>query len=90
MKSKTQGKATKAPAKPFRLEVGKTYETRDGKHRAKIISHSERYLWPYFGKWEKGLRHIQAEFRENGTIFTLDPHRHDLVREVASTKRSRK
>ena len=82
-----------APSKPFRLEVGKTYETEDGSIRVKIVS-IELDLHP---SWAATGKVVNGDVRGYGAYWHADGLYHpknevcreawlDLVREVKPPK----
>lgn len=73
------------------LEVGKTYLTRNGKFRAKIVCIGNG-AWPYKGEWlgrEPSKRYDprSPSWMLSGSIYLGEPEALDLVREVPSAKR---
>jgi hypothetical protein len=79
---------------PFRLEVGKTYITRDGKHRAKITYIGASHDWPYHGEWigrepRKGFDRCTTPYwAENGRIYMDNSDEPtDLVRAAPDAQR---
>jgi hypothetical protein len=86
---KTAPKRTK---KPFRLEVGKTYETREGGHKATITHVKPHSEWPFNGVWlGQGPDPIPSSctipfWNERGQIYGSEPEPTDLVREVRQPK----
>lgn len=92
--SKTRGArktAPRTPKKPFRLEVGKTYESRCGE----IIKITEFYperleAFRYMGVGVVHENHCLA-WIENGLVYHGRENPDDLIREVPSPRpRSRK
>jgi hypothetical protein len=89
---KAQGRgAQKRIEKPFRLEVGKTYETRNGKFVAKIVAYVDAYF-THKGEWvgpapEGSWDPTYEWFRPDGRTKTEHPLARDLVREVPGAKR---
>jgi hypothetical protein len=81
----------KAPEKPFRLEVGKTYENKTGDLRVKIARKHPSYTYPMNGKVLAGQAWLN-DWTEAGWYFENGPgDKNDLVREVpASAKRPAK
>ena len=87
---KTKGKvkpvkATKA--KPLRLKVGKTYETRDERYRVKIVDINLEVTtdgWPMKGEFQN--RFLKGKLNSwtpiGGFGFTDQPDKWDLIREV--------
>ena len=81
---------------PLRLEVGKTYITRDGRWKAKILAHDGTINWPYIGRWigEDPTTVLDCatmpSWREDGGIYHPGQERPtDLVREVPRPPRAK-
>lgn len=88
---KAQGARKPRPSKPFRLEVGKTYVTRNGKYRVEIFDAAGCPYWPFRGRWigqGPGLFGSQCTFSHKGRIYLEDsePEPSDLVKEVREAK----
>ncbi len=61
----------------MQLEVGKTYETRDGRD-VEIVAYNEGHMWPYSGA-------NRYTYAANGYHnCEEEPNRHDLMREVGA------
>jgi hypothetical protein len=75
--------APRTPKKPFRLEVGKTYETRDGIRRVRIDLFNEGNEFPFRGRY--GAQGALS-WREDGHFYSDVPECADLIREVRQPK----
>jgi hypothetical protein len=92
-----KGRARTAPKKeePFRLKVGKTYESRDGRFRARIKEYIRGQVYPYWGEWigennpqkTPGINCATTpSWNALGEIVGMGKRPTDLVREVRPVK----
>lgn len=87
---KTAGRsAPQSPKKPFRLEVGKTYQNKGGDLRVKIVRKRHDFTYPMNGEVLAGSAWLN-DWTEDGWYFEDGPgDENDLVREVPGAKRPR-
>jgi hypothetical protein len=80
--------APKRTKKPFRLEVGKTYASRDGRC-TKIVREAGHSSWPFEGETKHSIRgKITRSYKANGSWLSERVEcGGDLIREVPSAKR---
>jgi hypothetical protein len=79
--------APKSRKKPFRLEVGKTYVSRDGKLRARISRRNQGFTYPMHGDVLVGWA-LLNDWTDEGWYFEHGPgDERDLVREIPGAQR---
>jgi hypothetical protein len=89
--SKTRAGLRPKKEKLFRLEVGKTYESRCGRFKAKITGIDKgKEPWPYIGEWVGTAPRLDQAmvspfWNPRGLIF-CDEEPTDLVREVVKAR----
>ena len=76
-----KGRPRRVKQKEMKLEVGKTYKTRDGQ-KIKITHDDGNPLFPLLGEDEKGW---YSYWMPDGMYSRRGPHDYDLIKEVTPT-----